>query len=283
MILITGANGQAGQALRRIFTDNEAYFADRATLDITERITVNTFLDTKKFDVVINCAAFINVDEAEITPQTARKVNALGVENLALACRNNNCALMHLSTDYVFDGKAQTPYTEAAAPSPINVYGKTKLEGENFALSLPKFMILRPALIFSGYGKGNFAKNTALAARAGHSLRMADDQICSPTCAQDLALTIKFLLPALREGARGIYNVTNEGSCSRYDFAKEILRLLNAQSRLEAIKLQDLMRPSPRPLYTVLDKTKLFNDFNLRLPYWQESLARYFGEIISPR
>ncbi len=279
MILITGANGQLGQSLKKIFTDKQALFTDIEQLDITNYDAVQKTVKENDIKSIINCAAFTAVDTAERDIDSAYRVNALGAKHLAVAAKENKASMIQLSTDYVFDGNNFKPYTETDTPHPISVYGQTKLEGELFVLkNVENSIILRTAWLYSEYGK-NFVKTIIDTARKQDEIKVIYDQIGTPTYAGDLAHIIEGLLPILTNGVKKIYNYSNEGVCSWYGFAREIVALKNINCEVLPIESQDYPSSAKRPHYSVLSKAKIKRDFGIKIPYWRDSLKKAIAGI----
>ncbi len=265
--LITGANGQLGRELARLLPD--AILTDVAELDICDEAAVMSFVTNNKISHIINCAAFTAVDLAEEQPQLAAKINVDGPRALA----RSGAAIIHVSTDYVFDGRNYRPYREDDSPCPQSVYGQTKLDGENAVLAeASTALIIRTAWLYSAHGK-NFVKTMRQLCASRESLNVVADQIGSPTFAGDLASAIVQIIPQLTAGTKGIYHYSNEGACSWYDFAVEIAALSGITScQISPIRSDQYPTPAERPFYSLLDKSKIKNDFNITIPHWKESL-----------
>lgn len=276
-ILVTGGNGQLGSALRLASAESRHrfVFTDVEELDITSAEAIATFFEREKVDVVVNCAAYTAVDLAEDNEAQADLLNHHAVALLAEACRRYDATLIHISTDYVFSGEGNRPYTEADATAPINAYGRTKLAGEQaVAQSGCKSIILRTAWLYSEYGK-NFVK-TMLSLMASRSeVRVVADQFGTPTYAGDLAKAITYIINSGQLSECGTYHYSNEGVCSWYDFACEIARLSgNNECEIKPCTTADYPTKAQRPRYSVLNKSKFVATFGLSIPEWQESLAR---------
>ena len=272
-ILITGANGQLGTELGALLPD--AIKTDRNELDITNADAVNRFVDKNKIDSIINCAAYTAVDRAEDDIQMAEKINAIGPRNLAAS----GAKIIHISTDYVFDGTAHRPYSALDLPNPVSVYGKTKLSGEFAVRNFAKiYAIIRTAWLYSPYGS-NFVKTML---RLGHEkteINVVADQIGTPTYAADLARAIVKILPLLNEKNSGIYHYTNNGVCSWYDFATEIMTMSGLKCRVNPIKTEQYPTRATRPAYSVLDKSKIKEVFDVDIPHWRAGLEKCLGAI----
>lgn len=266
MLLITGAKGQLGTELKKVLP--QAIAADAEMLDITGAEKVAAFVKDNSIDTVINCAAYTQVDRAEEQPEVAANVNEKGVYNLA----KTGVAIIHISTDYVFDGMTYKPYTENDKTNPLSVYGKTKLNGEKLALeNATTCLIIRTSWLYSCEGK-NFVKTIMSAAKEKKKLSVVCDQVGTPTYAADLACAIKTMLPNMKKGAKEIYHYSNEGVCSWYDFAKEILGLAKIDCEVVPIYSRDYRAKAVRPYYSVLSKEKIKQHYGLVVPYWRESL-----------
>lgn len=272
-ILITGANGQLGTELGALLPD--AIKTDRDDLDITNADAVHDFIRKNKIDSIINCAAYTAVDRAEDDIQMAEKINAIGPRNLAAS----GAKIIHISTDYVFDGTAHRPYSALDLPNPVSVYGKTKLSGEFAVRNFAKiYAIIRTAWLYSPYGS-NFVKTML---RLGHEkteINVVADQIGTPTYAADLARAIVKILPLLNEKNSGIYHYTNNGVCSWYDFATEIMTMSGLKCRVNPIPTEQYPTRATRPAYSVLDKSKIKEVFDVDIPHWRAGLEKCLGAI----
>lgn len=280
-ILITGANGQLGNEMRVLSTQHTQhtyFFTDIAELDITSREAVNQFVTDNEIDIIVNCAAYTNVDKAEIDEDMAHKINALAVENLGLS----GARVIHISTDYVFSGEACVPYSETDPVAPRTAYGRTKREGEVLLQAVcPESIIIRTAWLYSTFGN-NFVKTMLRLGQERESLGVVFDQIGSPTYAADLAVAIFAAINAPVWQA-GVYHFTNEGVCSWYDFTHEIFAraqsLLNKEAaekvaacQLRSILSSEYQYQTPRPHYSVLNKAKIKRTFGIAIPHWTDAL-----------
>ncbi|MBP3688253.1 MAG: dTDP-4-dehydrorhamnose reductase [Alphaproteobacteria bacterium] len=269
MFLVTGANGQLGTALQSLLKDKAVYI-DRETLDLTDETKVKDYLRANKFEFIINCAAYTAVDKAEADEENARKVNALAPLYLAKYGKN----IIHISTDYVFDGTNNKPYNEEDVTHPVSVYGKTKREGELNVLENAKTaIIIRTAWLYSPHG-GNFVKTMRKLGNQKESLNVVFDQVGTPTNAYDLAEAIVQALPQIKSGEKEIYHFTNEGVCSWYDFALEIMAQSKLSCKVYPIESKAYPTPAHRPHYSVLNKAKIKQRFNLEIPHWKEGLIK---------
>lgn len=269
-ILITGCNGQLGTEMRNLSALHPAhtyFFTDVQELDITNRASVHTYVRDNNIGVIVNCAAYTNVDKAEEDEPTARLINAIAVENLATA----GCKVIHISTDYVFSGNEYMPCKETDSVAPRTAYGRTKYEGEQLLLKAnPEAIIFRTAWLYSPYGN-NFVKTMLRYGKEKDELRVVYDQIGTPTYAEDLAKAIYAAIEA-NQWHPGIYHFTNEGVCSWYDFTVEILRQAGVPCRVTPILSAEYQYKTPRPHYSVLDKAKVKTTFGITIPYWTDSL-----------
>lgn len=275
-VFITGAKGQLGRALQARFADADdvAFPADLPECDITDRACVAHAIGEFKPDVVIHAAAMTDVDGCARDPDLAYRVNALGTQNVALACQSASCAMLYISTNEVFDGRKAEPYLEFDVTNPINAYGRSKLAGETVVRDLlARFYIVRIAWLF-GKGSKNFVRTMIrLADERGH-LRVVTDEIGSPTYTENVANAVQRLV---QTGAFGVYHLVNDGVASRYDFAREILRLSGrGHVPIEPIKLADFSRPSTPPAYTPL-RNFCGAALGITLRPWQEALAEYLA------
>lgn len=276
-ILITGANGQLGKCMRNVAkaSKDNYIFTDVAELDITDADAVKQMVQDNDVKVIVNCAAYTNVDKAETDEDLAEKINAFAVYNLAQAIKANDGTLIHISTDYVFGGsQGNTPRTEIEPANPTGVYGMTKLHGEQaIDASGCKALIFRTAWLYSEYGK-NFVKTMLNLTSTKPELKVVFDQVGTPTYAQDLADAIYDILENRKyEGKEGIYHYSNEGVCSWFDFTKAIAEISgNNGCDIQPCYSDEFPSPVVRPPYSVLDKTKIKNTFGLRVPYWTDSL-----------
>lgn len=276
-ILVTGGNGQLGCALRlaSVESRHRYIFTDIEELDITSATAIEEFFCREKVDVVVNCAAYTAVDLAEENEPKADAINHKAVALLAEACLRHNATLIHISTDYIFSGKADTPYSEKSEPAPLNAYGRTKLAGERaIAESGCKSIILRTSWLYSEYGR-NFVKTMQNLMATRSEVKVVADQIGTPTYASDLAKAITYIIDSGQSGKFGIYHYSNLGECSWYDFATEIARLSgNLGCKINPCTTTDYPTKARRPQYSVLDKSKIIATFNLTIPKWKESLSK---------
>ena len=269
MFLVTGCNGQLGTALQTLLGDKAKYI-DKEDLDLTNEDLVKEFFSNNNFEYVINCAAYTAVDKAETDYEQAHKVNALLPLYLAKYAKR----VVHISTDYVFSGSSHTPYTEEDPTSPISVYGKTKKQGEENTLEYADTaIIIRTAWLYSPHGN-NFLKTMRKLGAERESLNVVFDQIGSPTNAYDLAEAIVKALPQIKSGEKEIFHFSNEGVCSWYDFASEIMEQSSLKCKIYPIESKDYPTPAHRPHYSVLNKKKIKQRFNIEIPHWKEGLKK---------
>lgn len=280
-ILITGANGQLGNSMRAATagSKNRYIFTDVAELDITDRNAVINTVAGEKVDVIVNCAAYTNVDKAEDDTDTAFVLNCTAVENLAVAAKIQDATLIHISTDYVFEGNANKPITEEEKTNPQGVYGKTKLAGEEAVIATGcKHIILRTAWLYSPYGK-NFVKTMQQLTSSKEKLNVVFDQVGTPTYAADLAEIICHIIENDKLHIQGTFHYSNEGVCSWYDFAKEICELSGNSCDIQPCHSNEFPTKVKRPHFSVLDKTKVKSRFGITIPHWKESLRKCIKEL----
>lgn len=275
-ILVTGSYGQLGKSLQRVFATDpeiEAVYTDYDTLDITNREAVLRCMTDTHFDVVINCAAYTAVDQAETDEIKASALNTRAVGIIGEAAAKSGTKVIHISTDYVFSGENFRPYAENDEPYPQGIYGRTKLEGEGLLSSFcQNAMIIRTAWLYSEYGK-NFVK-TMLRLAANHpEVNVVSDQIGTPTYAGDLADAIHHIVK-FEKWVPGIYHFTNEGVASWYDFAKAIFAESGISIKVNPLTTAQYPTPAKRPLYSVLSKAKIKSTFGINIPYWRDSLVK---------
>lgn len=275
-VLVTGANGQLGseiQSLSTDYPDYEFYFSNTSSLNISDKKAIEGFCTKNNIDTLINCAAYTAVDKAEEDTENADRVNHIAAEYLAEISKAQNISLIHISTDYVFDGKSHKPYTEDDAVSPQGVYGKTKYLGEQALLSVnPQHsIIIRTSWVYSSFGN-NFVKTMLRLGQERDTLGVIYDQVGSPTYAKDLAKAILDILPKLDNTDVEIFHYSNEGVCSWYDFAKTIFELSDIPCKVNPIETKEYPTPATRPHYSLLNKAKIKQQFDIEIPYWKDSL-----------
>jgi dTDP-4-dehydrorhamnose reductase len=276
-ILVTGANGQLGQCIKelssKIDSNNTYIFKSSADLNITQYKQVITEFIIGNFDFCINCAAYTNVDKAETDVENAADVNTFGAKNLAIACRQTNTTLLHISTDFVFDGSKNSPYTETDTTSALGVYGATKQQGEKEIIqNLSPYYIIRTSWLYSEYGH-NFMKSMIRLGNEKVQLSIVDDQTGTPTYAKDLAEVLINIITR-KPIPYGIYHLSNEGTATWFEFAQAIFEINNNSINLSPITTEAYPLPAKRPKYSVMDKTKLKKALSLEIPHWKDSLAK---------
>ena len=280
-ILVTGAKGQLGNEIKIIsekYTDYKFTFADIEDFDISDMKSVTSFFKKNRINLIINCAAYTNVDKAESETKKAEGINALGVSWLADMAKYYACPIIHISTDYVFDGQMQkTPYTEIDMPNPNSAYGRTKYIGEQMLLTVPKYVIIRTSWLYSSFGH-NFVKTMMKLGKEKKELSVVFDQVGTPTYAADLANAVMLFAEKMKNEPKsiqnGVYNFSNEGVCSWYDFALEIMELSKIDCKIKPILTKEYPTPATRPYYSLLDKSKIKNTLNIEIPHWKESLKK---------
>lgn len=283
-ILVTGGNGQLGSEIKELienssdiqfvsYQNKKFYFTTSQELDITQYDNVKKYIRNNNIQIIINCAAYTAVDKAESEKKIADDINHLAVKNLAHIAKEKNIKLIHVSTDYVFDGTNYKPYTEEDTTNPQNIYGKTKLNGERAVKEInpQNSLIIRTSWIYSSYG-ANFVKTMLKLGKENKQLGVIYDQVGTPTYAKDLAATILEIIPNIANKNVEIYHYSNEGVLSWYDFAKEIMRMAKLDCKINPIETKEYPTPSKRPHYSLLNKSKIKNDFTITIPYWKDSL-----------
>ncbi len=281
-ILVTGSSGQLGQSLKKIAKDYPDYdfmFAQREQLDLSDSNSINDFFNQHQFELIIHCAAYTAVDKAESEPELADKINHLAVKQLADIALQQKAKLIHISTDYVFNGQQYRPYIETDNVAPQGIYGLSKLKGEQALLDIlpSNAIIIRTSWVYSEFGN-NFVKTMLRLGKERDALNVIFDQIGTPTYAHDLATTIMniiesdtFKKPSFDSE---LYHYSNEGVCSWYDFAKAIFGFSHIQCNVSPIETKDYPTPATRPHYSVLNKAKIKQSFKVDIPYWKDSLEQ---------
>lgn len=286
-ILITGSNGQLGSALKNVLPaqiDAKLFFVEHSELDITDAESVNRFISDNDISHIVNCAAYTNVDRAEEDKSTCSAVNSQGVKNLAVAADNYGAKIIHISTDYVFDGRAYKPYTESDKVNPSSHYGASKRAGETALLALaPESVIIRTSWLYSPERENNFVSRILHSAREGKPLKVVSDQIGSPTNSRNLANAIAKIL-STPQWFPGIYHFCDAGVCSRYDFAKAILFLAGMEGvEVEPITTENnFSNQQPmaqRPHFSVLDTSKIRLTYGISTPHWFDSLRQCISQF----
>jgi dTDP-4-dehydrorhamnose reductase len=281
-VLVTGSKGQLGSELKDLVSDENFYFTDRDTLDIADKEAVEKFCKENSIDTIINCAAYTAVDKAEEDVENADRINHLAVKYLAEVAKENGIKLVHVSTDYVFDGENFRPYVESDATNPNGVYGSTKLAGEEAIKKVNPHntIIIRTSWVYSSFG-ANFVKTMLRLGKERDALGVIFDQVGTPTYAKDLAQAILDILPKIKSETVEIYNYSNEGVLSWYDFAKEIMKMAKIACKVNPIETKAYPTPAKRPHYSLLNKAKIKETFKIEIPYWKDGLddcLRNMGE-----
>ena len=276
-ILVTGGNGQLASCIKDVekqYDDLNIIYTDHLELDICELNQIQTFFKSNpQINYCINCAAYTAVDKAETEAEKAFEINATGAKNLAQVCNDHDAILIHVSTDFVFDGEKNEPYTETDAANPISVYGASKLQGEvEIQQALKEYFIIRTSWLYSEYGN-NFMKTMLRLAETRDGISVVSDQIGTPTYAGDLAEIIIQIINTKTE-KYGIYHYSNEGVASWFEFAKEIFKLTKNKIKVNPIPSIEYLTPAKRPKYSVLDKKKIIDVFKIDIPFWRESLKK---------
>lgn len=274
-ILVTGCNGQLGNEVKKQFSEYDVIYTDIGDLDITDNRRTMLFVKDNHIDTIINCAAYTNVDNCETNIDSAMKINALGVRNLAFAVQENKGKLIQISTDYVFSGENKdVPYREWDIPNPATNYGKSKLLGEKYAAEFcERHQILRTSWLYGQHG-GNFVKTIMRAAKEKGQVKVVNDQIGNPTNCEDLAIAIKNLV---NTDNYGIFHATGNGECSWYDFALKIMEYSGITAKVSPCTTGEFPRPAKRPSYSSLDNCALRNSIGDSFRNWQEALFAFFN------
>ena len=280
IILITGAKGQLGNELKVVSKNFYGYhfiFTDLDTLDITNQEQTSEFIKHSGPDWIVNCASYNLVDKAESEPDQAMLINGTAIKNITEVIRGSECRFIHISSDYVYDGQSNVPYNEYTPANPISVYGRSKLAGEKFALLHQGSMIIRTSWLYSSFGN-NFVKTILRHAAEKESLKVVFDQTGTPTYAADLAGAIMSIVSGVIRNQialnAGIYNYSNEGVCTWYDFASEIIKEAGLNCQVNPVLTKDYKQVAQRPVYSVMDKSKIKNNYGLSIPYWRTSLNK---------
>jgi len=283
-VFVTGSKGQLGLELASLesdFLNFNIFFTDKSSVDITNYEAVETFVLNNKITVIINCAAYTNVDLAEDEPAMANEINYLAVRNLAEIAKKHQIQLIHISTDYVFDGTSKIPYLENATANPQNVYGVSKLKGEQAMLAVnpANSALIRTSWLYSKFGK-NFVKTIVKLTKEKERINVVDDQIGSPTYAQDLAKTILQIIPFLMSSGVKVYHYANEGKCSWFQFAEEIVKLSESNCLVMPIAASKFNSKAKRPNFSLLNTTNIKQTFKLTIPHWKVSLKKCIEQFI---
>ncbi|WP_179317155.1 dTDP-4-dehydrorhamnose reductase [Winogradskyella undariae] len=280
-VLVTAKDGQLGHCFQSLvlkYPNLQFIFKSSSELDITNKTNIEDVFSAHSFDYCINCAAYTAVDKAEEAVELADKVNHLGAQNLAEACKKFDTTLIHISTDFVFDGKSKVPYLENDVTNPLGVYGETKLKGEQaISKELQQYFIIRTSWLYSEFGN-NFLKTMLRLANELDEIGVVGDQIGSPTYAKDLAEVVLQIIE-IKSIAYGIYHFSNEGGISWYDFAKEIFKVSNSDIKLNRIVTTDYPTPAMRPKYSLLNTEKISELLAIKMSNWKDSLARAYSNL----
>jgi dTDP-4-dehydrorhamnose reductase len=279
-ILVTGSDGQLGNELKVLSKNFGGYdfvFTDVSSLDLTDPLQVNDYIKNLSPGWIINCAAYNFVDKAESEPDNALKVNGTAVKNLADAIHGTTCKFIHISSDYVYDGVSAVPYSETSVPDPQSAYGRSKLAGEKFALSHHSAMVIRTSWLYSSFGN-NFVKTMMRLGKEKEKLPVVFDQTGTPTYAADLAGAIMHIVAGVIRNQLafnpGIYNYSNEGACTWFDFATEIMLETGSDCKVIPVLSSEFRQAAKRPSYSVLDKSKIKETYNIEIPHWRQSFKK---------
>tara|TARA_B110000971_G_scaffold210279_1_gene237319 strand:- start:11805 stop:12671 length:867 start_codon:yes stop_codon:yes gene_type:complete len=277
-ILVTGANGQLGSEISALvvsYPQHHLFFTDVIELDITNKEAIERFVSKNKINIIINCAAYTAVDKAESEPELANIINHLAVQYMAEVAKLHCCKFIHISTDYVFDGTSYKPYLETDTPSPQSVYGITKLAGEQAmqAINPANSIIIRTSWVYAKYGN-NFVKTMLRLGNEKEEISVVADQIGTPTNAADLAKAILTIVPQINNEVVEIFHYSNEGICSWYDLAKAIFEIEGVSLKVSPIETKQYPTPAERPFYSVLNKGRIKEKYQVEIPYWKDSLVR---------
>ena len=281
VILVTGANGQLGNSIKRLVEkkniSNSFVFITRDHLDLSKLNDIQKYFKNHKFDLIINCAAYTKVDKAELDENQANLINHLAVKKIAEIAYSNNIKFIHISTDFVFDGLKLQPYTEVDDTAPLNIYGRTKLAGEEAVLSIMRVnaMIIRTSWVYSEYGN-NFVDTILKLIQKEVDLNIVSDQIGTPTYANDLGNAILSIIESekfhAKEQESQIYHYSNSGKCNWYEFTKEIINISGIKCNLNAINTVDYPMTAERPMHVLMSKKKISHEFGLKITFWKDSL-----------
>ena len=281
-ILVIGSNGQLGSEIKALSLNYNYtfFFTNKETLDITDKEAIENFIEKNKIDTIINCSAYTDVDRAEEETLLADKVNHIAIKSLAEITKEKSLKLIHISTDYVFDGTNFRPYIETDKTNPNGIYGKTKLLGEKAVETInPKnTIIIRTSWVYSSFG-ANFVKTILQLGKEKKELGVIFDQVGTPTYARDLAKIILEIIPQIKNQKVEIYHYSNEGVLSWYDFTKEIMRMAKINCYINPIETKAYPTPAKRPHYSLLNKSKIKEKFKITIPYWKDSLDACLREM----
>lgn len=282
-ILVTGADGQLGNSIKKVSNGFEKYkfvFTDKNQLDISNYTSIEEYIKKYNINILINCAAYTDVEQSENRREFADLINHVSVDNLSKICSENNIQLIHISTDFVFDGFKESPYTEIDNPNPINFYGLTKLNGERKMMSydLKKSIIIRTSWLYSKL-ENNFVSKILDKINLQHNINVVDNEFGSPTNVKDLATTILSIIPKIKSDKTEVYHFCNTGICSRYYLAIEINRIIKGKSLIQSTSISNSM--VKRPKFSALDNGKIIKKFDLKIKDWKNSLSDHLAGYIS--
>lgn len=282
-VLITGSDGQLGTSIKELvleFLNYKFFFTDKDSLDISSLDKLQNFVEENNVDVIINCAAYTNVDGAEDELELADKINNIAVENLGVVSKENQLKLIHISTDYVFDGDSEIPYLERDATNPKNNYGLTKLKGEEvlFKLNPENCIIIRTSWLYAALGN-NFVKTMLRLFKEKETINVVSDQIGSPTNANDLAKVVLELISKITNKDVEVFHYSNKGTCSWFQFSKEILKNTNETCTIIPVSSELFKSKAKRPKFSILNTQKIQDTFNIQIPSWKESLSNCLNKI----
>ena len=276
-VLLTGADGQLGQDFQKLFDKSGIKYTatDYKELDVTNKEKVKEFVNSNNFTMIINCAAYNNVDKAEEEPEKCYALNSHGPKYLAEICKEKNIVFVTYSTDFVFDGEKEIPYIEEDIPNPLSIYSKAKLEGERYSLEYEKSFVIRTSWVF-GMGNNNFCKQVINWSKGKDKLRIVDDQISSPTYSKDLA---EYSWKLVQTDKYGLYHLSNDGEASKFEQAQYILKKIGWKGILERAKTEDFPLPAKRAEYSKLDSSKIEKIINKKIPHWKTGIDRFLEEM----
>ena len=276
-VLLTGADGQLGQDFQKLFDKSGIKYTatDYKELDVTNKEKVKEFVNSNNFTMIINCAAYNNVDKAEEEPEKCYALNSHGPKYLAEICKEKNIVFVTYSTDFVFDGEKEIPYIEEDIPNPLSIYSKAKLEGEKYSLKYEKSFVIRTSWVF-GMGNNNFCKQVINWSKGKDKLRIVDDQISSPTYSKDLA---EYSWKLVQTDKYGLYHLSNDGEASKFEQAQYILKKIGWKGILERAKTEDFPLPAKRAEYSKLDSSKIEKIINKKIPHWKTGIDRFLEEM----
>ena len=276
-VLLTGADGQLGQDFQKLFDKSGIKYTatDYKELDVTNKEKVKEFVNSNNFTMIINCAAYNNVDKAEEEPEKCYALNSHGPKYLAEICKEKNIVFVTYSTDFVFDGEKEIPYIEEDIPNPLSIYSKAKLEGERYSLEYEKSFVIRTSWVF-GMGNNNFCKQVINWSKGKDKLRIVDDQISSPTYSKDLA---EYSWELIQTDKYGLYHLSNDGEASKFEQAQYILKKIGWKGIIERAKTEEFPLPAKRAEYSKLDSSKIEKIINKKIPHWKSGIDRFLEEM----